>query len=335
MSRLAASDGGPPFRPEDLVATGLVGVLVLFEPVVGSGRVGQAAVGLVAVLFAPGYALVGVLFPRQGPEEEEGFDYGWFDETQGSSGGTLTPVERLVLAVGLSVCVLPLLLLGLNFTPEPISQTNVLRLVGGTTVLLALVAAGRRWRVPASERFSPSEFLASARAAGAAWSGTGSRTLPQVLLAGAVVLSVAGIGVAVMHPTQGQPEQFTELSVLQTAPDSDGDTDGEYPTDPSETPLHVEIANREGERTTYVVVSKLQRVEATDGGYSVVAETELERFQVTVGAGETRRINHGFEPGTAGDRRRVVYLLYEGEAPPDPAVENAYRSVHVWLDDDS
>jgi uncharacterized membrane protein len=28
---------------------------------------------------------------------------------------------------------------------------------------------------------------------------------------------------------------------------------------------------------------------------------------------------------------RLAYLLYKGEAPPEPTVENAYREVHLWV----
>jgi len=33
-----------------------------------------------------------------------------------------------------------------------------------------------------------------------------------------------------------------------------------------------------------------------------------------------------------GENLRVQYLLYRGDPPAEPTQENAYRSLHLWVD---
>jgi uncharacterized membrane protein len=38
------------------------------------------------------------------------------------------------------------------------------------------------------------------------------------------------------------------------------------------------------------------------------------------------------EPTIEGKRLRIAFLLYADEPPTYPTAENAYRSVHLWVD---
>jgi len=42
-------------------------------------------------------------------------------------------------------------------------------------------------------------------------------------------------------------------------------------------------------------------------------------------------MNHTVAPTLPGERLRLVYLLYKGDPPAEPTVENAYREVHLWV----
>ena len=92
----------------------------------------RVLLGLLLVLFLPGYSLVAALFPRK-------------DDLDG--------IERIALSFGLSIAVVPLLGLALNYTPLGSRLVPVLLGLSLFTVLLAVVAGVRRVRMPEAERF--------------------------------------------------------------------------------------------------------------------------------------------------------------------------------------
>ena len=88
--------------------------------------------GLLLVLFLPGYSLIAALFPRK-------------DDLDG--------IERIALSFGLSIAVVPLLGLALNYTPFGIRLVPVLVVLSVFTVSLAVIAGVRRLGLPEGERF--------------------------------------------------------------------------------------------------------------------------------------------------------------------------------------
>nr|QNO46663.1 hypothetical protein LDPDHNFI_00017 [Methanosarcinales archaeon ANME-2c ERB4] len=92
----------------------------------------RVVLGLLLVLFLPGYLLVAALFPRR---------------------DDLDSIERIALSFGLSIAVVPLIGLGLNYTPYGIRLVPVLLGLSLFTVLLALIAYIRRAWISEAERF--------------------------------------------------------------------------------------------------------------------------------------------------------------------------------------
>jgi len=84
------------------------------------------------VLFLPGYALIAALFPRK-------------DDLDG--------IERIALSFGLSIAVVPLLGLALNYTPFGIRLSPVLIVLSVFTIALTMGAYARRNRIPEEDRF--------------------------------------------------------------------------------------------------------------------------------------------------------------------------------------
>jgi len=81
--------------------------------------------GAVSVLFMPGYSIVEALYPR---------------------GDELTPLERLALSIGLSLAVVPLVGLILNYTPWGIRLIPIVISNTALTIALLTVAALRKAR---------------------------------------------------------------------------------------------------------------------------------------------------------------------------------------------
>jgi len=81
--------------------------------------------GAVSVLFMPGYSIVEALYPR---------------------GDELAPLERLALSIGLSLAVVPLVGLILNYTPWGIRLIPIVISNTALTIALLTVAALRKAR---------------------------------------------------------------------------------------------------------------------------------------------------------------------------------------------
>ncbi|WP_336135419.1 DUF1616 domain-containing protein [Natronomonas amylolytica] len=291
-----------------------------------STDVGRVLLGALAVLFAPGYALVAVLFPGR----STGIDvFRRLERGVELERRAVTPLERLVLAVGLSVCTVPLIGVGLHYT-SGITQSSFLGTIGVMTTLLAVVAGIRRYRVSPEKRFAPRLVRGPLAAASRLETGNGGAAMSVLLILGFVIAG-SGIGIAVLGAEPG--EQFTEFYLTTDDPETGEAIAGEYPDEVTRgeaVTVDLGITNQEGERVEYTVVVLLQRF---DGGGELVAANGLDTFTTTVEAGETWERSHTTRPETTGEGVRLTYLLYVGDPPAEttPRADSAYRSVHIWI----
>ena len=92
----------------------------------------RVLLGLLLVLFLPGYSLIAALFLAK-------------DDLDG--------IERIALSFGLSIAVVPLLGLALNYTPFGIRLVPILVVLSMFTISLAVIAGVRRQGLPEGERF--------------------------------------------------------------------------------------------------------------------------------------------------------------------------------------
>ncbi|EMA02071.1 Uncharacterized membrane protein [Haloarcula vallismortis] len=315
--------------PADLA--GVIGVVILTNlaallPVISDTPV-RIIFGLVFVLFVPGYAFIAALFPEagSGPTADDETDLG--PQADGIDG-----IERTALSFGLSIALVPLVGLVLNFTPWGIRLLPILVSLSGLTLVLTAVAAVRRWALPADERF---------RVPCRAWLSAGrdelfspaSRTdaVLNVLLVLSILLAAASVGYAVTVPKDG--ERFSEFYLLTEDEDGELVADG-YPTEFQQgegRSLIVGIGNQEHEQTDYTVIAELQRVERIGNQTRVRERSELRRFQPTLGHNETWQRQHEVTPRMTGDRLRLQYLLYRGPPPESVNQSTAYREVHLWV----
>lgn len=91
----------------------------------------RIVLGLLLVLFLPGYSLIAALFPGK-------------DDLDG--------IERIALSFAMSIVIVPLLGLALNYTPFGIQLVPILLVLSTFTVSLAVVAYVRRCGLPESDR---------------------------------------------------------------------------------------------------------------------------------------------------------------------------------------
>ena len=114
-----------------VIALTLACILFVLAPRLNETPV-RLLLGLALVLFLPGYSLIAALFP--GRDDPDG-------------------IERIALSFGLSIAVVPLLGLALNYTPFGIRLVPILVVLSVFTVLLAVIACVRRWGLPEADRF--------------------------------------------------------------------------------------------------------------------------------------------------------------------------------------
>ncbi len=361
--------------PADLAAVLILSGLTVgsvFIPVVEETPI-RVLFGLVFVLFLPGYAFIAALFPEAGmgppaadPSDNEStaVDHNDTDAKPNEQVSVLSApidrgidsIERVALSFGLSIAIVPLVGLVLNFTPFGIRLVPIVISITGLTVLLTVIAAVRRWELPPEDRFNvPYRRWIDAGRAELFEPGSNTDAVLNILLALSVLLAVSSVAYAVTVPPQG--EQFTEFYILTE--DDGGDLIADdYPEtlvvgDPY--PLHVGIGNNEHEPTTYTVIVQLQRVKiemttptdesaetleennenaTTEQSVQVLERAELDRYtdvlQHNTTSVEQRELTPTGE--LTGEELRLTFLLYKGDPPTDPTHDTAYRELHLWVD---
>jgi uncharacterized membrane protein len=180
------------------VATLVVAVLLVLVATAGLplGPVRWVA-GLLTTFFAPGYALILVVQPRQ-----------------------LAAIGRIVLSVPLSLAVAIGWGVVLSRSPFGIHPYNLAFVTGLSTLVLFLLAAYlRRREVP--------DFLAYMRRRGATRAAAGRTSLPRPALprwptlvaAAALVALLDWAGVGLVRGSKEQPTHFTEFFLVEAKPD--------------------------------------------------------------------------------------------------------------------
>lgn len=192
-------------------------VVVLLFP---SWQVVRVILGLPFVVFLPGYVLVAALYPRK---------------------ADLNPVERAALSVGLSLALVPLIGLGLNYSPWGIRLEVVLSSLSLFIVAGIGASMYRRWVLAPGEAFTVEVALRS-------WAGLRWKSAALTLAAVGSLAGLAGVA-AFMLASQGNWEGFTEFYVLGPAGEA-----AAYPTTlaPGEKLTAIlGVVNHEGQDITY------------------------------------------------------------------------------------
>lgn len=311
--------------PTDLVGVAGFAVVaaVLLTAVEITSPVVRAAIGFPLLLLAPGYVTVSVLFPRETPYRRTE-KTPLLGQTQSVSG-----VERAALAFGLSFALLPLIGIGIAASPFAFVEPAVVGTVTGFVLVGTAVAAIRRVRVPANNRY---QFRLGHKldAAYAAVFRTSSpvHTAINLLLVVCMLLALSSVGYALVAPQDG--EQQTELQLL-TENESDELVAADYETtvEPNESvPLTLGIENQEGTGVEYTAVIEEQWVD--DG--EILDRTEHQRTTQAVSDGETEYVDGTVTPDAESGTVRIAVLLYDGDVPETPTIENADRSTYLWTE---
>ena len=247
----------------------------------GSARV---VLGLPFVLFFPGYTLIAALFPAR---------------------DDINDIERVALSFGLSITVVPLLGLILNYTPWGIRLYPILLTLLVFTILLSVIAFYRRNKLSFEKRFGVTLNLETIK-----W-GSFSRLdkILSVALVGTIIFAMGSLYYVATTPKVG--EKFTEFYILGPGGKAEG-----YPRDMKtgeEKEVILGIVSHEYRPVSYTAEVRMN-------GY---LKKQLGPFELN--HEEKREESVSFSVSDPHKNMKVEFLLFKNGGS-DP-----YRSLHLWV----
>ena len=288
-------------------------IIFIYVPVLNGTPV-RIIFALPVVLFIPGYALITALFP--GNEE-------------------IDIIERIALSFGLSIAVVPLIGLGLNYTPFGIRLDPIVTSLVIFTVAMVMIAQYRRALLPAEQRFvlPVREFTDGMREE--FFNPEGSRTdrILSVILLIAILAAVLTTVYVIVVPKEG--EKFTEFYIL-----GEKKMAADYPDRifiGQEYPIFIGVGNHEYRNVTYTIETHLVNMtfdERTNTS-SIDRMALFNTTRLTVPDNETTIFPFNLSASSTGFNR-VEFLLFNESIPSGDVKEfdriNAsYRDLHLWV----
>jgi len=258
----------------------------------------RIALGLAFVLFFPGYTLIAALFPKKG-----------------SLGG----IERLALSFGLSIAVVPLIGLVLNYTPWGIRLYPILVSLMAFILAMCGVAWYRRRGLTENERFTVSFKIVLNLIQDP--SLRGQSKVDRVLSLVLVLVIVGAIGTLVsVIATPKVGERFTEFYIL--GPQGKAEYYPGVLMVGQEGKVILGIVNHEQEETSYRVEVEI----AAEKVKLKVGDEERDTVEVELAPEEKWEREVGFVPQKVGKEQKVEFLLYKG------VIAEPYLKLYLWVD---
>ncbi len=268
-----------------LLLLNLFSVLLTVAIFLFPSNVLRIILGFPFVLFFPGYALLTALYPRR---------------------ATISGIERTALSLALSIAVVPLIGLLLNYTPLGIGLESMLYSTLAFIVGMSVIAEFRRRRLSPQDRFSLEFYLERPHPGAGRW----DRLLSIALLV-AILGALGMMGYAIAMPKEGQ--QFTEFYLLGLEGKAAG-----YPTTlkaGDEGKVLVGVINHRRDVIEYRVEVRIDGGKNNEVGQIILQQDEKWEKPVS------------FTPQAAGLKRKVEFFVYRKDdtepcAPP----------LWLWLD---
>jgi len=239
--------------------------------------------GLPFVLFFPGFILLSALFPRK---------------------GNFTDIERFALDFGLSLAIVPLLGLALNYTAWGITLNSVLYSLSAFVFVFSLIAWFRLRKLPDAEKLALQVRITW-------WV---KRSLVEKILSIIlvfVILSTIGVVIYTIAVPKTN-ESYTEFYVLNSEGKATNYPDHLNLGDTAEVTL--DIVNRELQNVTYRIEIKIDGDSA--GSIGPVTLKNNEQYSTIA----------SFKPQNAGTHQKVEFLLFKNDSP------TSYMDSYIWVD---
>ncbi len=287
-------------QPLDLIILLLWSVAaVLGAMALPDGNMVRIILGIPLIIFIPGYSLVAVLWPDK---------------------GGISNLERIALSFGLSIVIVSILGLILNFLPSGIILSSILASIFLTQILLTILAYYQRNQLPDSDK-----FVLDMPALNNLWPEDKTEKTFVLVIVVILVLSSCALAYVLLTPSEG--EKYTELYIL----DSNGTTEN-YPVNMTindTATILVGIKCHEYRPVNYRIVIGIENA-STVNDYNNWTQTFS--FTSTNSVGRDITLDHGwvFEENISFNipnpgRYKVVWQLFiDGELSD--------YEVHLWVD---
>jgi uncharacterized membrane protein len=285
--------------PSDLlIVIGLVLLTDIFVLAPGLNEtILRNVLGLPLVLFLPGYTLIAALFPAK---------------------SDLDGIERTALSFGLSIAIVPLIGLILNYTPFGIRPLPVLVSLSIFIFIMCWLAYTRRASLPETEAFEISFSAAALSLKNEILEKSESkldRALTIILIL-SILMSVATLEYVILTPKEG--EHFTEFYVLGPQGIADNYTT-DYTLGQSGTMI-VGVVNHEYRPVNYTMQVKLE---------NQLLPLPENLQHITLDHNETWEETVTFTPPLVGQNMKLEFLLFNETDKTTP-----YRDLHLWINVD-
>jgi uncharacterized membrane protein len=285
-------------------------ISAIYLPVINETPV-RVVLALPVILFIPGYCVILALFPR-----EDDIDL----------------TERIVLSICVSIAIVPIIGLGLNFTPWGIRLDPIVTALTVFTLVITCVAHYQRAMLPLEEQFRM-PFLALADTIKKEILPAGPHRRDRILgavLAVAIIFTLLTTIYILTVPREG--EQFTDFFIL-----GENRTAGDYPRDifTNHTyPMYVGVENHE---ITYTIETWMMLTHFDNGtsSYRIDAMDPQDRLSLSLSPNQTAIIPYNLTVNKTG-YNRMEFLLFNENIPGFDVVgmnriNASYRNLHIWL----
>jgi uncharacterized membrane protein len=278
-----------------LLIAGLVILTDIFVLVpILSGNFLRTYLGVVLVLFLPGYALTGAIFPAK---------------------RDLDRIERAVVSFGLSIAVIPIIGFGLNYSIWGIREIPVLTGISVFTLLTCAVAYYRRSLLPENEAFGIS-FKASLMSVKTQILRKSESKIDRVLAVFLAFMILASVGsLAYIIGAPKEREHFTEFYILEA-----NETAGNYPTEfvkGESGTVFVGIVNHEYRPVDYTMEIRLKNK-------SLPLPENQKQINLEHNMSWEEPVT--FTPPFEGNNMKLEFLLFNKTDKTVP-----YRDLHLWI----
>ena len=262
------------------------------------------------ILFIPGYCFLAALFPKRGDIEL---------------------ITRMVLSIGLSIAIVPLIGLGLNFTPWAIRLDPIVVALTAFTLATIIVSLIRRSRTPPEERFSMpfSGIVTAVRQGFREKDGKNVVKILNAVLAISIVITVLIALYVMTVPREG--EQFTEFFIL-----GENRTAAGYPGKivPGQNySMYVGVVNHEYRDVRYTIETWMLQTEFDNVTNSsrILAMDPNDQLSLTLAHNETTLIPYTLSVPKGG-YNRIEFLLFKetgSDLTGGDRVNASYRELHL------
>ena len=275
-----------------ILALTLISVAFVLVPYLNDTAL-RTAIGLIFLLFVPGYAFIAALFPGK---------------------DDIDAIERVAFSLAINLALVGLIGVGLNLSLWGVTVASVVLSLMSLTLICIGAAWIRRQQLLPDDRFNV-DFASVLRSEPRLLPEADvrlNRTVAAVLIV-ALIISAATIAYIMVLPPQR--ETYTEFYIL-----GPGGLATDYPTNYTlgeQKPLTIGVINHESHDQQYVLEAQL------DGS---AGTTTLYSQQIVLANNQSWASTITLKPDQAGSHMEMEFLLYLNSNSSVP-----YQETHLWV----